>query len=164
MVDYFPKDIIENFEFSYVDKPNIGSISNEISKNDNSIDWDIGTLKAGSVATVRYKLKIKDMKNKALLNKVLSTNEKVILTYSDNKNIGYNVVLDTSPKIQLAEIEKQNNINIDENNKKINDVKKDNTTAKGRLPQTGESLTIFIVFGLCVVVLIVLYKKVNNYK
>lgn len=38
MVDYFPKDIIENFEFSYVDKPNIGSISNEISKNDNSID------------------------------------------------------------------------------------------------------------------------------
>ena len=164
MVDYFPKDIIENFEFSYVDKPNIGSISNEIRKNDNSIDWDIGTLKAGSVATVRYKLKIKDMKNKALLNKVLSTNEKVILTYSDNKNIGYNVVLDTSPKIQLAEIEKQNNINIDKNNKKINGIKKDNTTAKGRLPQTGESLTIFIVFGLCVVVLIVLYKKVNNYK
>ena len=157
MVDYFPKDIIENFEFSYVDKPNIGSISNEIRKNDNSIDWDIGTLKAGSVATVRYKLKIKDMKNKALLNKVLSTN-------GDNKNIGYNVVLDTSPKIQLAEIEKQNNINIDKNNKKINGIKKDNTTAKGRLPQTGESLTIFIVFGLCVVVLIVLYKKVNNYK
>ena len=72
--------------------------------------------------------------------------------------------MDTSPKIQLAEIEKQNNINIDKNNKKINGIKKDNTTAKGRLPQTGESLTIFIVFGLCVVVLIVLYKKVNNYK
>lgn len=158
MVDYFPKDIIENFEFSYVDKPNIGSISNEISKNDNSIDWDIGTLKAGSVATVRYKLKIKDMKNKALLNKVLSTNEKVILTYSDNKNIGYNVVLDTSPKIQLAEIEKQNNINIDKNNKK------DNTTAKGRLPQTGDNIIIFIGFILCVCMLIFLYKKINNYK
>lgn len=56
------------------------------------------------------------------------------------------------------------NINKD-TDKKINDVKKDNTTAKGRLPQTGESLiavsAIFII-GLVMVVGIKIYNK--NFK
>ena len=67
---------------------------------------------------------------------------------------------------------RQNNANTNTNaninkdtDKKINDVKKDNTTAKGRLPQTGESLiavsAIFII-GLVMVVGIKIYNK--NFK
>ena len=45
---------------------------------------------------------------------------------------------------------------------KINDVKKDNTTAKGRLPQTGESLIIIsslLVIGLATIFGIRIYNK-----
>ena len=57
------------------------------------------------------------------------------------------------------------NTNINTNNdtdKKINDVKKDNTTAKGRLPQTGESLIIIsslLVIGLATIFGIRIYNK-----
>ena len=41
------------------------------------------TVKDEEEATLKYKLKIKDMQNKNLLEKTISTNEKVVLTYKD---------------------------------------------------------------------------------
>lgn len=81
--DYFPEDITENFEFSYVGKPSTGNVTQAIDKETNTITWNIGKLKGDEVATLKYKLKIKDMKNANLLNKEIATNEKVVLTYKD---------------------------------------------------------------------------------
>ena len=60
IVDYFPKEIIDNFSFAYVSKANIGSISAEVDKTTNSITWTIPELKSGETATVQYKLKLKE--------------------------------------------------------------------------------------------------------
>ena len=104
VVDYFPQDIAENFEFSYVENPNIGTASEGIDEETKTITWDIGTLKGDEVATLKYKLKIKDMKNTKLLNKTITTNEKVVLTYKDIQSKDYKVELTSSPKVQLSEV------------------------------------------------------------
>ena len=107
VVDYFPKDITKNFEFSYVGDPSIGTTSDTIDAENNTITWDIGTLKGDEVATLKYKLKIKDMKNEELLNKTIATNEKVVLTYKDTNSKDYTVELTSSPKIQLSEVKQE---------------------------------------------------------
>ena len=105
--DYFPKDIMDNFEFEYVEKSNIGTVSNAIDNETNSIEWNIGTLRGNEVATLRYKLKIKNMANEQLLDKTISTNEKVVLTYKDTNSTDYTVQLLDSPKIQLSKIKEK---------------------------------------------------------
>lgn len=121
-VDYFPEDIMNNFTFSCVDNPNIGTVSDSIDTNTKTITWNIGTIKDEETATLKYKLKLKDMNNEQLLNKVVSTNEKVVLTYKDKEEKDYSVVLESSPKIQLVE-------KVDESNKPT------------ILPKTGENLS-----------------------
>lgn len=107
IVDYFPEDITDNFEFSYVGNPSVGTTSDTIDTESKTITWDIGTLKGDEVATLKYKLKIKDMKNTELLNKTIATNEKVVLTYKDTESKDYTVELTSSPKIQLSEVKEE---------------------------------------------------------
>lgn len=107
IVDYFPKDITNNFDFSYVGSPSIGTTSDTIDTESKTITWDIGTLKGDEVATLKYKLKIKDMKNTEILNKTIATNEKVVLTYKDTETKDYTVTLTSSPKIQLSEVKEE---------------------------------------------------------
>lgn len=107
IVDYFPEDITDNFEFSYVGSPSVGTTSDTINTESKTITWDIGTLKGDEVATLKYKLKIKDMKNTNLLNKTIATNEKVVLTYKDTETKDYTVTLTSSPKIQLSEVKEE---------------------------------------------------------
>lgn len=107
IVDYFPEDITDNFDFSYVGSPSIGTASDTIDTESKTITWDIGTLKGDEVATLKYKLKIKDMKNTDLLNKTIATNEKVVLTYKDTEAKDYTVTLTSSPKIQLSEVKEE---------------------------------------------------------
>lgn len=107
IVDYFPEDITEIFEFSYVGNASTGTASEGIDEEAKTISWDIGTLKGDEVATLKYKLKIKDMKNIDLLNKTIATNEKVVLTYKDTESKDYTVELTSSPKIQLSEVKEE---------------------------------------------------------
>lgn len=107
IVDYFPEDITDNFEFSYVGEPSIGSVTEGIDEETKSITWEIDTLDANETATLKYKLKIKDMKNTELLDKTIATNEKVILTYKDSDGKDYTITLESSPKIQLSEIKEE---------------------------------------------------------
>lgn len=55
VVDYFPQDILDNFEITIVN-PSIGSVLNEIKKETKTIEWDIGTLKGNEIATVANKI------------------------------------------------------------------------------------------------------------
>lgn len=142
IVDYFPNDITENFEFSYVGGASIGTISQEIDKETKSISWDIGTLKGNEVATIKYKLKIKDMNTETLLNKVINTNEKVVLDYSDSEDNTYNVVLDSSPSIKLTNIE--------------NIVNYEDETIEN--PKTGLENYMIIITSLLICTGIILYK------
>ncbi|MBQ9659424.1 MAG: VWA domain-containing protein [Clostridia bacterium] len=175
IVDFFPQDITENFEFSYVANPNMGTTSKKIDENYKNIQWDIGTLKSGEVATLKYKLKIKNINNDELLNKTISTNEKVIVTYTDKSSKDYTVTLDDSPKIQLIKEKEVINDNKDDNtkdsleknendeNKKeesenVNEPK-DSTQASGMLPNTGKGMMILLNFLIVSVISVILYKK-----
>ena len=57
IVDYFPAEIINNFDFAYVSEANIGTISATVDKSSNSITWTIPELASGETATVQYKSK-----------------------------------------------------------------------------------------------------------
>ena len=115
VVDYFPEEIVNNFEFSYSQRPSIGTVSDSIDSKTRTITWDIGTLKGEQIASLRYKLKLKNMNNKDLLNKEIATNEKLILTYNDDKNESHTVNLTTSPTIKLTEVKKQLEAIVDAN-------------------------------------------------
>ena len=173
VTDYFPEDIINNFEFSYVGNPSTGTVSDSIDKKTNTIEWNIGTLKGNEIATLKYKLKIKDMKNEQLLNKTIETNEKVLLTYKDTDLKDYAVTLSSSPKIKLSKVKEEvidNNKNIEttQNSIKIksdnNNNEYDNTIATGKLPKTGESIAIIFIIILILVSSIIIYKKYYSYK
>lgn len=103
IVDYFPKEIIDNFDFSYVSKADIGEISATVDKTNNSITWNIPSLAIGQTATVQYKLKLKENFDSAIVNKILNTNEKVDTTYTDFDNKSQSKTSDVSPKLKLAE-------------------------------------------------------------
>lgn len=103
VVDYFPKEIIDNFDFSYVNNANIGEISTTVDKANNSITWNIPSLASGQTATVQYKLKLKENFDSNIVNKILNTNEKVDVTYTDLDNKSQAKTSDVSPKLKLTE-------------------------------------------------------------
>lgn len=103
IVDYFPKEIIDNFSFAYVSKANIGTISTAVDKTTNSITWTIPELKFGETATVQYKLKLKEDFNEEIVDKVLNTNTKVDLSYTDSANKTDSKTSNVTPKLKLEE-------------------------------------------------------------
>ena len=138
-------------------------MSSTIDETTNAITWDIGTLKGNEVATLKYKLKIKDMsKQSPVYNKELATNEKILLTYKDREEKDYEVTLASSPKIKLVEVEesqtsgKTEEITKDRNEKQEGDSEqKDTTVANGILPNTGVSFIIIIaIMGVCIMAIV----------
>lgn len=101
--DYFPKEIIDNFDFAYVSDANIGNISATVDSKDNSITWNIPELASGETAIVQYTLKLKENFDSSIVDKILNTNEKVDITYKDFDNVEQNKTSDISPKIKLTE-------------------------------------------------------------
>lgn len=116
-----------------------------------------------SIATVDKEGRVKGIKTGSV--KIVATSKEGNKTVTTIVNVidKDNVYVQNENK-NNANTNTNANINKD-TDKKINDVKKDNTTAKGRLPQTGESLiavsAIFII-GLVMVVGIKIYNK--NFK
>ena len=101
--DYFPEEIVNNFDFAYVSNANIGNISAEIDTTDNSITWTIPELASGQTATVQYTLKLKENFDSSIVGKILDTNEKVDITYNDFDGVAQSKTSDVTPKLQLAE-------------------------------------------------------------
>ena len=96
--DYFPQEIVDNFDFSYVSEATKGTISEDIDLQNNCIVWTIDKLEAGESATAVYKLKLKDNINTDILNVVLKTNEKVEITDDEGDNLNS----DVSPKVKVT--------------------------------------------------------------
>ena len=101
--DYFPKEIIDNFEFAYVSDANIGEISAEVDPTDNSITWTIPELASGQTATVQYTLKLKEDFDSSIVDKLLDTNQKVDITYKDFNNNDQSQTSDVTPVLRLTE-------------------------------------------------------------
>lgn len=146
--DYFPQTIIDNFNFEYVASPNIGDVSTEIDKSDNSITWTIEVLNEDEVATLSYKLTLKDDFNKEILDEILPTNEKVDITYGEDGH----VESDDSPTVRVKE--------------EVPPQKEDNTTAQDPIPQTGNNsfIALAVIVSIAIVLAIVgiQIKKHNN--
>lgn len=103
VVDTFTEEIVKNFDFSYVKEPTIGTISNNIDKTTNSITWTIPELKSGETAIVQYKLKLKENYDESIVDKVLDTNSKLDITYTDYSDNTDTKTSDITPKIKLTE-------------------------------------------------------------
>lgn len=103
ITDSFPKEIVDNFDFTYVKKPNIGEISDKIDTKTNSIVWTIPELKSGETATVQYKLKLKENFSSNIVDKVLNTNQKLDLSYTDFEGATNSKTSDVTPKVKLVE-------------------------------------------------------------
>ena len=126
--DYFPQEIVDNFDFEYVTSPNLGTISPTIDLQNNCIVWHIDSLSYGEVGTVSYKLTVKSNVDSNIINKVLNTNKKVDIDADELTTPASSTV---SPKIKLTG---------------------DTTQAPTVIPQTGISNTIYIIIGFVIVV------------
>lgn len=136
--DYFPQQIVDNFEFSYVTTVNKGTISPSIDLQNNVIIWTIETLEPKETATVSYKLKLKDTIDTSILNVILNTNQKVEITADQVKTEdGSNILVSkVSPKVRLT----------------IPEPPKDNTIANTVIPQTGDTSSIPMMFMTIILV------------
>ena len=103
IVDYFPQEIIDNFEFAYVSNATHGNISAQVDTSTNSITWTIPELAIGETATVQYKLKLKENFDNSIIDKILDTNEKVDLSYTDPNGNPQEKTSDVTPKLKLTE-------------------------------------------------------------
>ncbi|MFQ8987259.1 MAG: hypothetical protein ACLR6T_00965 [Intestinibacter sp.] len=126
--DYFPQDIVDNFDFEYVQEPNIGTVTEEINSGDNSITWTIDTLEAGQVATLSYKLSVKEEVDEDILNQILPTNEKVDITFETPDGEGSSSS-EESPTVRLTY---------------------DDTTYGKDIPQTGNYITFYVVTAIAI--------------
>ena len=154
ITDYFPQEIIDNFNFEYVATPNIGEVSQTINTENNSITWNIELLSEGETASLSYKLTLKDDYDKDIIDVVLKTNDKVEITGEDNNGL-IDEESDVSPTIRVEYEEP--GVVPDE----------DNTVSPDPIPQTGEnSLIILFVLVTGVIIFIVtrilFFKKLNN--
>lgn len=151
ITDYFPQEIIDNFNFEYVATPNIGEVSQKINTENNSITWNIELLSEGETASLSYKLTLKDDYDKDIIDVILKTNEKVEITGEDN-NGPIDEESDVSPTIRVKYKEPDDN--------------SDNTTSPKPIPQTGEKHTVFIaiISVLCIIIIcrLVYLKKITN--
>ena len=150
ITDYFPQEIIDNFNFEYVASPNIGTVSQSINTENNSITWNIELLSEGETATLSYKLTLKDDYDKNIIDQILKTNTKVDIT-ADNNGETLTETSDVSPTIRVRY---QNNI-------------VDNTVAVKPIPQTGDSSSLWFIAIVMFLVLIVIgriiyLKKYSN--
>ena len=160
IVDYFPQDIVENFEFEYVGNPTNGTISPEIDSENYTIEWNVGDVPGGQVVTVRYKLKLKDMENEKIFDREIATNEKVVLDYNDEDGGKHEIELTSSPVIKLTKKTTQSQESTGSNSTK------DPTVSSEPLPKTGLGVTILVILlGILFSVLVIIFfYKSKDYK
>ena len=132
VVDYFPKEIVENFDMAYVQGTDTSKISASIDKETNTITWTIPELEAGKSINVQYTLTLKDEFDEKIIDKILDTNQKVDIEFNDFDNQKQTKTSDVTPKIKLTEI-------------KQTEPTKDDTKAPEELPKTGAPILIGFV-------------------
>ena len=138
--DYFPQNIIDNFDFAYLTKPEIGNVSAQIDKNDNSITWTISELKPGEEATFTYRLTLKETFSSDIVGVNLPTNEDITIDYKENGEDGDQISDDRCPVVAL------------------------DVPAKKEIPQTGSNTSIISGTLIAVAIVISTFSFINYKK
>ena len=150
VVDYFPLNIVENYDFEIFEEANIGTVTPTVDTENNSITWKITTLKAGETASFKYKLKLKEKFNEKIINVETPTNQKVDVKYTGTDGTNKKATSDVTPSIMLKK---------DVTPEPKPEEPKDNSIAPNPIPQTGDNLA-FVVLGMVVLAVgIVIYIK-----
>ena len=150
VVDYFPLNIVENYDFEIFEEANIGTVTPTVDTKNNSITWKITTLKAGETASFKYKLKLKEKFNEKIINVETPTNQKVDVEYTGTDGTNKKATSDVTPSIMLKK---------DVTPEPKPEEPKDNSIAPNPIPQTGDNLA-FVVLGMVVLAVgIVIYIK-----
>ena len=142
ITDYFPQEIIDNFDFEYVASPNIGTVSQSINTENNSITWNIELLSEGETATLSYKLTLKDDYDKDIVNEVIKTNTHLDIT-GENNGETLTETSEDSPTVRVLYNEPV--------------PKPDDSKAEDPIPQTGEN-TVWIVPVILVLLAIIIIR------
>ncbi len=162
--EYFSKQILNNFEITFTDK----NIDTSKLKENGYIEYKIEEIKTNDSATLQYKLKIKDINNDELIDKVISTSDKTEISYTDNTNKTITATSTSNPQIKLSKIaqndQEQKDDKKPENSSQTDNTKEDKTIAKGKLPYTGKIIIIEIFSILCIVTIIIAirYRKLRD--
>lgn len=132
--DYFPQEIVDNFDFEYVTSPNLGTVSTTIDLQNNRIVWHIDKLEPQTSGFLSYKLTLKKNIDSSIINLVLNTNKKVDITANEIKTEdGSNIISSTvTPKVKVT-------------------IPKDPTIADDVIPQTGSTSTLMIIIAITVI-------------
>ncbi len=104
--DHFPQEIVDNFDFEYVQDPNFGTITPTINTNydaDNNITWSIPELQSGETAIVQYKLSLKKDYDPNIVEDILPTNKNIEFEYTDLDGNEKEETSDVTPKLKLSE-------------------------------------------------------------
>lgn len=150
VIDYFPANIIENYDFEIIEKANVGEVTATVSKENNSITWNIETLEAGKTASFKYKLTLKEKFNENILNVVTPTNEKVDVKYTDTDGKDQTETSKDSPSVKLTK----------ETKKSENTV--DNTVAPDKIPQTGDKIPYIFTAIFAIIIGFMIYFSKNR--
>lgn len=147
--DFFPQNIVDNFDFSKLSEPQIGTVSDSIDTSDRSITWSIPELKPGQSTEFTYRLSLKDTFDGEIIDLNLPTNEKVTIDYKEGDKPGTPQESTKSPVVKLTKGEPE------PEPEPAPDVKKDDpTVAPTPIPRTGSylwmSVIIATIFGLSV--------------
>ncbi len=129
--DYIPQNYVDNFDFSILTKPNIGTVTDKIDTTDkNSITWTIPELNPGDIATLTYRLALKNSFDSSIVGVNLPTNEDVTVDYLENGEKGDTKHNDKCPVVIL------------------------DVEAKKKIPQTGSNtwLTVGLLVTASVVI------------
>lgn len=141
--DYFPQEIIDNFDFEYVTLPTLGTVSEDIDLQNNMIVWHIDRLSYCESDTLSYKLTLKDNIDEAIVGVVLDTNEKVDITTKkvlDENGQKKIITSDVTPKVKVTLVQ-------------------DTTKAPDPIPQTGATITLYVIIGIAVIACVVIGIK-----
>ena len=152
--DYFPQEIVDNFDFEYTVSPNIGEISAEIDTDDNSITWTISELAEGETATLTYTLTLIDNYSEDIIDVILDTNEEVDITAEDEEGNTYEETSEDTPQVRVTVT------TVTEEDEE------DDTVANTIIPQTGQndtSLAFIIIISIVAISFIArfIYLKRN---
>lgn len=182
--DYFPQEIVDNFNFSYVTDATMGSISREIlstsnmntpqtniqntqdtqstTSPENYILWHLDALLPQESATVTYQLSIKPDINQEIIGIVFNTNKRINITALDNS------IIDTVPPTTDEQGQEYNVDTTSEVSPKIQlSSIRDTTVANTVIPQTGNSnldITTFVFIGIIVIVIVLATIKIYSSK
>ena len=99
--DYFPQNIVDNFNFEKLSEPQIGTVSDDIDKTDRSITWNIPKLEPKQSSSFTYRLSLKDKFNSEIIDLELPTNEKVVINYNEDGEPGDPVETTKTPSVIL---------------------------------------------------------------